>query len=110
MLRKLARIFGIVGGALSLLPWLVVVAECAYAFALPATDFYSREGQGYAYGFLIISLVPTLIAAVGLTGSFLVRKKHILAGIMLIASGALLLLSARLTRTASYSISKTHLH
>ena len=49
MFKKFARIFGTAGGALTLLPWLVLIAKCAYDISLPATNFYSMDGRGYAY-------------------------------------------------------------
>lgn len=91
MVGKLARIFGITGGALTLLPCLLFIADCIYSLALPSS-VKNFESDGYAFGFLILLGIPfTILATVGFAGGFLVRKRHILAGVMMIASGLLML-------------------
>lgn len=97
MVGKLARIFGITGGALTLLPCLVYIVQCAYTLSLPDTTPLSWETKGYTFGFMTISFVPAFLAAVGFIGSFFVHKKHILAGVMMVASGALILVISPFT-------------
>lgn len=92
MLRKLARILGIVGGALILLPCLVFIAQSIYTLSLPDTTPLSWESKGYTYGFMMMSIIPAVIAAVGFAGSFFVRKKHVLAGVLMIVCGVMLLI------------------
>lgn len=84
MLSKLARIFGIVGGALTLLPYLLFLAKYV---SLNLTFHF--ESDKFASGFLVVCLVPMLITLAGLIGIFLVRKKHTLAGVLMLASGIL---------------------
>lgn len=89
MIKKLSRILGIVGGALALLPYLYFMGQCVYTLLLPDAGLHF-ESKGYASGFLILSIFPSVVAAVGLVGGLIVRKKPVLGAVLMIASGALL--------------------
>jgi len=89
---KLARILGLVGGTLTLLPYIFTIFLCISTLARPDNQVHF-ESQGYAYGFLMLSSVPALFAAAGFIGSFFVRKKHTLSGVMMTTSGMFLLLT-----------------
>ena len=86
MSGKLARIFGIVGGGLTLLPNLISIALYVYVLLLPMHS----EAQGYSLGFLIITILPCLVSAAGFISSFLVRKKPFLTGILMMTCGLLM--------------------
>ncbi len=90
MKRKLARILGISGGALSVLPWLVFIGGCIWTLSLPDNEVHF-ESKGYASGFLIIFLILLLVSAAGLTGGLLVHKKRKLGVVLMIVSGGILL-------------------
>ncbi len=89
MTKKISRILGIIGGALTLLPWLWMTVQCAWALLHPysAANF---ESKGYTSGFLVFSVLYSVISLAGLIGSLLVCKKRILAGVLMIVSGALM--------------------
>lgn len=89
MKRTLIRILGITGGSLTLLPYLWLIAKALYTLALPDSEVHF-ESKGYAYGFLVIYAIPTLIAAVGFTGSLLMRR-YILSAVFMVFSGTLTL-------------------
>lgn len=88
MKRTLIRILGIAGGALTLLPYLWIIAQALYTLALPDNAVHF-ESKGYASGFLIIFALPTVIAVAGFVGSLLFRIR-ILSAILMLASGVLM--------------------
>lgn len=75
-----------------LLQYLWLIGSCIYSLQLPDTTSLSGESKGYAGGFLILSLLPALLSAIGLAGSLLVLKKRLAAGILMIVSGTLIVL------------------
>jgi hypothetical protein len=87
--RTFIRILGITGGSLTLLPYLLFISKTLYTLALPDSEVHF-ESKGYAYGFLIIYAIPTLIAAVGFAGSLIMRR-HILSAVFMVFSGTLTL-------------------
>lgn len=89
MIKKLSRILGIAGGALALLPILYFMGQCVYTLLLPDVGLHF-ESKGYAYGFLILNIIPCVVAIVGLVGGLIVRKKPVLGSVLMIVSGALL--------------------
>ncbi len=89
MSGKLARVFGIAGGGLTLLPNLISMASYIYTLTLPDEGLHF-EAKGYASGFLVLTIVPCLLSAVGFTSSFFVRRKPLLTGVLMITSGMLM--------------------
>ncbi len=89
MLRRLSRIFGIIGSAFTLLPYAMVIAYCASVLAAPVGEHSMGEGKGYAFVYLMIISVPALLSTAGFIISFFVRKKPLAAGIVMILSGGI---------------------
>ncbi len=73
MTGKLARILGIAGGGLTLLPNLISMASYIYTLTLPDEGLHF-EAKGYASGFLVMTILPCILSAVGFTSSFFVRR------------------------------------
>ncbi len=86
MSGKLARVFGIVGGGLTLLPNLISIALYVYVLLLPIHS----ESQGYSYGLLIFTILPCLLSVTGFISSFLIRRKPFLTGVLMITCGLLM--------------------
>ena len=93
MVRKLSPVFGIIGGALTMLPGLGLAAQSIWTLLQPdgAVHF---EAKGYASFFVIVGAMYTLISGIGLTGGLIVRKKPALAGVLMLISGMLMLMLA----------------
>ncbi len=89
MKKKLIRIMGIVGGALTMLPYLLFVGQCLYTLALPDGEVHF-ESKGYAGGFLVIFALPAVASIAGFIGSLLVNKRRKPGAILMIISGAII--------------------
>jgi len=68
MLAKLARILGIVGGALILLPYLLIVADCIDTLTLPDSAIHF-ESKGYAPFILVIGIIFSQLPQLALSGA-----------------------------------------
>ncbi len=85
---KLTRILGIVGGALTLLPWVIFIGQSIYTFALPDSEVHF-EAKPFAFIVLVLGIIFCAIAVMGFIGSLLVAKKHTVAGALMLTSGFL---------------------
>ncbi len=89
MTGKLARIFGLVGGGLTLLPNLISMALYTYTLTLPDEGLHF-EAKGYASGFMVMTILPCILSATGFISGFFVRRKPLLTGVLMITCGFLM--------------------
>lgn len=75
-----------------LVPYIWFIANCLYNLSLPDTTGLSGESKGYAEGYLLITVIPALLSAVGLIGSLLVSRISKAPGILMIIAGAIIIL------------------
>ncbi len=88
-MKKCIRIIAVICAALHMLPWVFFAAYETYVLCLPADEVHF-ESQGYAYAFLVIFIGPGLIvAAVGLLGSLLLRKKPKAGSVLMLVAGSI---------------------
>jgi hypothetical protein len=82
LLIRLSRIFGVIGGALALLPYVLVIGDSVIELMDPHTVLYQIP-PGL---FILRCTAPALLSLAGIIAVICVRKKSIFAGIAMIAS------------------------
>lgn len=89
MLKKLSRIFGIAGGALSLIESLFFAIVSA--FAIYPESVPSDQALNYTTFSFITAILVVLGSIAALIASLNVREHSVIAGAVLIVTGALML-------------------
>jgi hypothetical protein len=89
MAKKFACILGPISGSLTLLPYIFTISMCIHTLILPDSEVHF-ESKGYAFAFLLLAIIPALIALFGFIGSIFVRSKPAFSGIAMISAGMFL--------------------